>query len=305
MGKEGITDAANNFPFMLKDVWKSSWVRVPGFPTGANGCFIELYFTAAVQSGAKYQQDHPCYQLAVPVEFWASVKNVLTLRDAEFAAGETDSMHSDSSSVLAGKLDPVTAQDAVYTVRDRQTKLNFAWCATAGIAPRVMTSVFVKTYNYARVSCGLGRLKIIPIKSSNPELATEAFILPQIDKHAKLNGAQPSYVEGHSMAFGYQLNEKDCVRLQGNDLRQAVWALDGMIVQKLAAGGNTGQLNQLRSDLQSQILEGSGTFEQIRSRLTALKNTAASLGVIGLTKLERDAGVSLTHPNNQGTGQPQ
>ena len=148
-------------------------------------------------------------------------------------------------------------------------------------------------------------MKVIPIKAANKALATEAFILPQIDKYEKLNGIKPSYVDGLNTNYGYKLNEKDCVRLQGNDLRQAVWALDGLIAQKLATGANAGPLNQLRSDLHSQILEGSGSFPEIRNRLTALKNTAASLGVIGLTKLERDAGVSWTHPNNQPTGDPQ
>ena len=305
MGSGGVIDPSNNFPFMQKDVWTSPWTRIPDFPADANGCFIELYFAATLQSGAKYQQDHPCYQLEVPVEIWSSVKNVMHIKDGEFAAGVSkDSMHSDVSHMLTGKLSPVTAQDAVYSARDRSTRMNFAWC-NADIAPQIHTSIYVKTYNYARISCTLGRVKVIPVRVADKELALRDFILPQIDRYEKLNVPQPSYVDGLNTNYGYKMNEKDCVRLQGDDLRQAVWALDGLIAKKLATGADAGPLNQLRSDLHSQILEGDGSFAEIRNRLTALKNTAASLGVIGLTKLERNAGVSWTHPNNEATGTPQ
>ena len=84
----------------------------------------------------------------------------------------------------------------------------------------------------------------------------------------------------------------DIVRLQGNDLRQAVEVLNSSIDLKLAVGGgNTARINQLRNDLYNQILQGDGTFEQLRVKLDLLKATANELGVIGLTKLESNNGV--------------
>jgi len=291
MGSEGLKDESNVFPYMMKDVYLSPVLTIPDLPSQANGYFIELYWVSSLNSGAKCQQDHPSYLLDCPVEFYCSVKNVMTITGAKFVSGMEDNMHTDSSLSYTGKLSPTTVMDKVYRSHQRQTKLNFAWLDRAGVSSTHQTSIFVKTYHYALLSAGLGRAKVIPIKASN-KAAAEVWIKKQISSR---------YVDGvvDEKTANYKMNEKDIVRLQGNDLRQAVDQLNSAIDFKLAiGGGNTGSINQLRSDIHSQVLEGDGTFEEIRDRLTALKATAQSLGVIGLTKLERNAGVQWGEPGN-------
>ena len=96
----------------------------------------------------------------------------------------------------------------------------------------------------------------------------------------------------------YQQVQADIVRMQGNDLRQAVEQIQSSIDLAVATGTDPATLQDLQTGLVVEILEGDGTFEEIRDRLTSLKAEAQRLGVIGLTKLERNAGVVWDNVGN-------
>lgn len=293
MGSEGIqdTDPAAAKPYMIKDVELSTVVEIPGIPADANGAFMEINFRGAHGPATTHSQNHPSYLLDCPTETYVLFKNVLEMTGGTFVSGEPDSMHNEMGLNFTGKLTPTTVMSGVHKVSDRQSKINFMEF-TAGSKITVQTKVFVLRYHYSALGAGLGRIKFIPVKISNAPLALE-WIKPQIEQEQFL-------VDGNENNLGdYAFNAKDVVRLQGNDLRQAVEQLTSAIEMKLAIGdGDANAIEQLRRDLYNNILNGSGSFETLRATLDVLKGTANTLGVIGLTKLEQDAGLNWIQPGN-------
>ena len=279
MGSEGYNYPDGQLPYQVKDVLVSGNKSPQDFPEGANGFFFEINWTASIKTGAPSQQSHPMFQLDSLAEMYADIQNKTVLVEgAEFVSGQTDQQNSNCSLTQSLKLSPPTVMNAAQRTLFRISKLNFAFLDVDGVPPVIEQKISVNRYHYVRTYTGLGRAKVIPIKVANRRLAMQ-WIKPQL-------------IEGTEVGEAYVMKPADIVRLQGNDLRQAVEVLNSSIDLKLAVGGgNTARINQLRNDLYNQILQGDGTFEQLRVKLDLLKATANELGVIGLTKLESNNGV--------------
>ena len=216
-------------------------------------------------------------------------KNITDIKGAKFVSGKETSMHDNAFISLTHKLSPTTTQWDTVSQTARHTKLNFA-TRNPGEKVEIKTTVRLLVYNYSAMWGSLGRIKIIPVQTSDQALAIKSI--------------KPFLEEGDLGSSGqhYKLNEKDIVRMQGCDLRQAVDQLSSAIGLAIASGaGDQATLSGLQSRLNTEILEGDGDFGTIRNKLTAIKAEAASAGALKLTKLERDRGVIWEKPGNPKT----
>ena len=288
-GSRGIQEAESFIPYMVKDVEKSRVFTLTDVPAEANGAFVEINFRGEHTPSATFAQKHPSYLLDNTVETLLEFKNLLDVTGGEFVSGLKDSMHNNMGLHVSCKLDPVSLSTTIQVSSNRQQKLNFMDFA-AGASITMQTKVYVIHYHYTSAAMGLGRAKVTPVKYNKTRENIE-LIQRQLDDF--------NLRAEYGTADKYYEKPADITRMQGADLRQAVDQLNSAIDFKLAiGGGNTAQIQQLRSDLNSQVLQGSGNFETIRDRLTALKTTAKNLGVIGLTKLESDNGVDWLQPGD-------
>ena len=277
MGSGGITEADSMNQYIIRDLWVSPQLTPADWPAEANAFFFELNWASSIRSGSPHLQDHPSFQLDTVAEVYASFQNKTLLEGGTFISGQEKQQNSDASHQLAFKMTPPTVMPRVKNSHYRVSKMNFATLDAVGTPPKFTQKISVKTYHYARTYLGLGRAKVIPVKVA--------------DLPAALNWIKPQLIEGEQTQDTYKVGPADIVRFQGNDLRQAVQQLQSSIEFVMEGGSPTGEIQELQTNLKQQIYSGSGTFEEIRDRLTALKATAYSLGVIGLTKLEKDAGV--------------
>ena len=291
-GSEGLKDAANMNPFSFI-MEESPFVPIPNFPAEANGFFLEVFWKTCHVTSPRYMQLHPGYGLDCTVETWQHCKNISYIEGAQFVSGEETEMHDDASAMITTKLSAVSTQYDVNQSVSRQSKMNFA-TTTAGTEVKIAAKIRLMKYHYSAMWASLGRFKIIPVKMSDTALAVK-FIKPMIE-----NDVNPTIIEGQLDAKGsnYKMVESDAVRMNGDDVRQAVEALNSSIDFAIATGGDAGSLNALRTRLQAEVLNGSGGFEAIRAKLTEIKEQAAALGVLKLAKFETDAGCVWNQPGN-------
>jgi len=290
MGSQGVTDESSNFPYLIRDLWVSPVLTPPDWPAEANAFFFELNWASSVRSGSPHLQDHPSFQLDTVVDIYASFQNKTVTTGCTFISGQEKQQNSDASHHLAFKMTPPTVMDRVKNSHYRVSKMNFGTLDAVGTPPTFQQKISVKNYHYARTYLGLGRAKVIPVKLADLSKA-KPWILPQIEQDGRL-------IEGEVIQDVYKLAPSDIVRMQGNDLRQAVEQLQSCIDLAVATGTPAADLRDLQIGLKIGVLEGDGTFEEIRDVLTGLKATAKELGVIGLTKLERNAGVVWDNVGN-------
>jgi len=290
MGSRGSNSEQKANPWYLPE-WLVSPILTPEpWPEEANAFFYEVNWASGLQSGSPYQQVHPCFQLDTPAEVYCSFQNKTKITNSTFISGKTEEQNSDASHHITYKLTPPTVMAGIKNTHFRVTKPNFGVLTTPGVAPTFKQQIAIKKYHYCRVYLGLGRAKCIPVKVSDLEKAKK-WILPQIEQDSRL-------IEGEEVENTYQQVQADIVRMQGNDLRQAVEQIQSSIDLAVATGTDPATLQDLQTGLVVEILEGDGTFEEIRDRLTSLKAEAQRLGVIGLTKLERNAGVVWDNVGN-------
>ena len=229
---------------------------------------------------------HPGYLLDTPVNTYCQVRHYTTIENCEFISGTTDHMEDWITNNTTFKLSPTTVQASMNSQNTRRTKVNFA-TLTPGTIPRLKTEVFLTRYHYTAMWGSLGRIKIIPVTLTNPPY-TDAieYIKEFLNKEDLVNNMD---TPGGN---GYIMNDNDVTRIQGDDLRQAVQCLDSSIDFAIATGGDATTLNDYRNRIKTQVMDGSGTFEQVRKALHDLKIEGTGNGVLRLSKLEQDAGLS-------------
>lgn len=301
MGSTEIQEPDNVYKYILKDIDKSEVFPIK-MPADTNGAFIEINFRISHSPSAIFSKKHPAYQLDCPAETFIRAKNILKLGNAEFVSGNKNDFHANAGLKTCCKLSPSTIQPGVSDVGGRESKMNFC-TFTAGAEITLSSTIAVMQMHYSDFGMGLGRVKVIPVKISDLEKAKE-WIIPQIDDYnngdiyANRVSNRNSGGDGQTHENGtYYFQETDAARICGNDLRQAVDQLNSAIDFKLAVGdGDAAAIQQLRTDLYTKVLQGAGTYDAVRTELTALKETAKNLGVIGLTKFEQDAGVVWDKP---------
>lgn len=293
MGSEGVKDAAapgkERYQFVVEE---TPVVNVEDIPAEANGFFYEVYWKTAHCTSDRMSQRHPCYNIDTPVETFMECKHITEIGGCEFVSGNEKTMTDTCTCSVTAKLSPSTAQYDMHADRGRQAKMNFA-TLVAGTQVTLQTKIMLMRYHYTAMWASLGRIKIIPVKMNDQALALK-HIKPMLDN------PEPYTESGQLNGTGafYQFNEKDILRIQGSDIRQAVDELNSMIDFTIATGGDATTLNTFRQKLKTEVMQGAGGFEAVRAKLDDLKKEAATLGILSLTKFESDGGVVWEQPGN-------